>query len=85
METLTIESEPIELYKVLKLENLVQSGGEAKFVISEGLVQVNGEIETRKRRKIVGGDIVSFQEQDIRIVVTPNPDEPGSGHDIPES
>ncbi len=69
MKSLHIKQEPIELYKILKLENLVQSGGEAKYVISEGLVRVNGEVETRKRRKITAGDVVAFEEVEIRIVV----------------
>jgi ribosome-associated protein len=63
-----IEEEPIELYKILKFENMVQSGGEAKFVIARGLVRVNGEIETRKRKKIVSGDIIEFEEETIRII-----------------
>jgi len=64
-----IDREPIELYKLLKFDNLVQSGGEAKFVISEGLVRLNGCTETRKRKKIVNGDIVEFGENKIRVVV----------------
>jgi len=67
MIKIEISEEPIELYKVLKLENLVASGGEAKFVIAEGLVSVNGEIETRKRKKIVSGDIIVFGNQTILI------------------
>jgi len=59
--------ESIELYKILKLENLVASGGEAKFVIAEGLVSVNGKIETRKRKKIVSGDIIIFGNETIQI------------------
>ena len=47
-----VSSEPIELYKVFKLANLVGGGGEAKHIISEGYVAVNGELETRKRRKM---------------------------------
>ena len=69
MKSRHIKQEPIELYKILKLENLVQSGGEAKYVISEGLVRVNGEVETRKRRKIKAGDVVAFEEVEIRFVV----------------
>ena len=69
MKSLHIKQEPIELYKILKLENLVQSGGEAKYVISEGMVRVNGEVETRKRRKITAGDVVAFEDEEIRIVV----------------
>ena len=65
---LFVEQEPIELYKVLKLANLVQSGGEAKFVISERLVNVDGQVETRKRRKIFSGNIVEFTGHNIRVV-----------------
>ncbi|MDH3852577.1 MAG: RNA-binding S4 domain-containing protein, partial [Deltaproteobacteria bacterium] len=68
MRVVEIEEEPIELYKILKFENMVQSGGEAKFVIAEGLVRVNGEIETRKRKKIFSGDIIEFGEETIRII-----------------
>ena len=56
-----IRKEPIELYKLLKIENMVQSGGEAKFVIGEGLVQVNNIVETRKRKKIMTGDTVEIK------------------------
>lgn len=62
-----ITSEPIQLYKLLKLEGLVASGGEAKAVIAEGLVQVNGSIETRKRKQIVSGDVVTFNETEITV------------------
>jgi ribosome-associated protein len=51
---------PIELYKILKLEGLVQSGGEAKHVIADGRVTLNGAVETRKRKKIVAGDQIEF-------------------------
>jgi len=65
--SIKIKQEPIELYKLLKIGNMVNSGGEAKFVISEGLVRVNGEVETRKRKKIVSGDIIEFEEEKIRV------------------
>ena len=64
-----VEQEPIELYKVLKLANLVQSGGEAKFVIMEGLVHVDNKPEKRKRRKISLENIVKFEGNEIRIVL----------------
>ena len=67
MRVVVIKKEPIELYKVLKFENMVASGGEAKFVIAEGLVLVNGEIETRKRKKIVAGDIIEFNNEKMQI------------------
>ena len=68
MRVVEIEEEPIELYKILKFESMVQSGGEAKFVIAEGLVRVNGEVETRKSKKIIAGDIIEFEEEKIQIV-----------------
>ena len=68
MRVVEIEEEPIELYKILKFESMVQSGGEAKFVIAEGLVRVNGEVETRKSKKIIAGDIIEFGEEKIRII-----------------
>ena len=58
MRIVEITKEPVELYKVLKFEGIVSSGGEAKSVVADGLVSVNGEIETRKRKKLVAGDIV---------------------------
>jgi len=52
----TLEDEYIELYKLLKVLDLVDSGGQAKMIIAEGYVLRNGEVETRKRAKIVKGD-----------------------------
>jgi ribosome-associated protein len=62
-----ITKEPVELYKILKFENLVDSGGEAKMVIANGLVSVNGQIETRKRKKIVSGDTIEFAGETFSI------------------
>ncbi|PSU51396.1 urease [Photobacterium frigidiphilum] len=58
-----VSSQPIELYKVLKIANAVSGGGEAKMAISEGYVAVNGELEQRKRRKMYDGDLVEFNEE----------------------
>ena len=69
MRELKISQEPIELYKLLKLDNRVQSGGEAKTVISDGLVRVNGQVETRKGRKIFSGDVVEFANETVRVVM----------------
>jgi ribosome-associated protein len=69
MREIKILKEPIELYKILKLENMVVSGGEAKYVISEGQVMVNGKVETRKRKKIFSGDIVEFGENKVRVQI----------------
>jgi len=67
MRKVEILKEPIELCKILKFQNFVSSGGEAKSVIAEGRVLVNGKIETRKRKKIVSGDIIEFGKEKIRI------------------
>lgn len=72
-ETITnvkIRHSPVELYKILKMENLVASGGEAKFVIADGLVTVNGEIETRKRKKIFPGDVVAFAGNRLQVILS---------------
>lgn len=67
MREVTIPKEPVELYKILKFEGMVSSGGEAKLVIADGQVLVNGEVETRKRKKIVSGDIIEFGDEKIRV------------------
>lgn len=67
MRVVEISREPVELYKILKFEGMVGTGGEAKLVISEGLVLVNGKVETRKRKKIVAGDTIEFDQEKIRI------------------
>jgi len=63
-----LESEFVELYKILKFEGLAESGGNAKQVIQEGLVSVNGEVETRKRKKIRPGDQIDFIDHHIEVV-----------------
>ena len=67
MKEVVIRGDQVELVKLLKFESLVGSGGEAKIVIGEGLVRVNGEVETRKRRKLVAGDVVQFGDDELRI------------------
>ena len=67
MKDVYINKQPIELYKILKLEALVGSGGEAKAAISEGLVSVNGEVELQKRKKILDGDVIEFANDVIKV------------------
>ncbi|MGD9020867.1 MAG: RNA-binding S4 domain-containing protein [Lysobacterales bacterium] len=67
MRTVEITTEPVELYKVLKFEGLVGSGGEAKQAIAYGEVIVNGQVETRKRKKIFSGDVIEFMGEVIRV------------------
>ena len=67
MKEVEISKEPVELYKILKFEGMVASGGEAKTAIAGGQVLVNGEIEIRKRKKIVAGDVIEFGEDKLRV------------------
>ena len=67
MREVEITKEPVELYKILKFEGMTSSGGEAKLVIEQGLVTVNGKVETRKRKKIVSGDVIEFASEKISI------------------
>jgi ribosome-associated protein len=67
MRNVEVNHEPVELYKILKFEGIVASGGEAKSVIAGGLVSVNGEVETRKRKKIVSGDIIEFAGEKLQV------------------
>ena len=63
----------IELDKLLKREALTASGGEARYLISQGMVLVNGQVEIRKRRKLYAGDVVEFNGARLRIEVIPSP------------
>jgi ribosome-associated protein len=71
MKTVYISQQPVELYKILKFEGLAQSGGEAKTMISEGMVQVNGEIETRKRKKMMSGDTIQCGSEIFSLQLSP--------------
>jgi len=59
---------PVELYKILKFEGLVGSGAEAKAAVAEGLVLLNGVVETQKRKKVLANDVIEFGGEKIRIV-----------------
>ena len=67
MKTVRSKDEFIKLGQLLKLAGLVESGVDAKFVIQDGLVKVNGEVDTRRGRKIVSGDIVEYQGEKIQV------------------
>ncbi|MDQ6951566.1 MAG: RNA-binding S4 domain-containing protein [Mariprofundales bacterium] len=67
MRDIIISKEPIELYKILKFEGMVASGGAAKFAIANGQVLVNGTVETQKRKKILSNDVVKFGDESIRV------------------
>ena len=61
MQEVKIKDAFIKLGQALKLAGLVESGIDAKFAIQDGLVQVNGQVETRRGKKLVDGDKVSFE------------------------
>jgi len=63
-----ITKSPVELFKILKFEGIASSGAEAKNLIADGHVMVNGEIETRKRRQMLAGDIFQIGEQCWQLV-----------------
>ena len=63
-----LENEYIELYKLLKVLDLVDSGGQAKMLVAEGYVLRNGETETRKRAKIRAGEVLVVGD-DVTIEV----------------
>ena len=67
MEIINLRDEFIKLGQALKAAGLVDSGVEAKEVIQEGLVLVNGEVDTRRGRKLYEGDVVSFENKTIKI------------------
>ena len=67
MEKIKLREEFIKLGQALKAAGLVDSGVEAKEVIQDGLVQVNGEIDTRRGRKLYDGDVVFFDGEEIQI------------------
>ena len=67
MEVIKLRDEFIKLGQALKAVGYVESGVEAKDVIQEGLVLVNGEIDTRRGRKLYDGDLVEFDGQQIKI------------------
>ncbi len=68
MEKITIRDEFIKLGQALKLGGLVSSGVEAKVIVQNGEVLVNGNTELRRGRKLYHGDIVSYHGQTIQIV-----------------
>ena len=67
MNQVLINKEPVELYKILKFEGIRASGAEAKTVIAEGGVKVNGEFETRKRKQIVSGDVIECDGESYQV------------------
>ena len=68
IEIVEINTEFIKLDQLLKWANFTASGVESKMFILNGEVKVNGEVETRRGKKLYGGEVVSFDGQEIHIV-----------------
>ncbi len=68
-----LRGEFIELNVLLKLLALAPSGGAAKALVAEGVVAVDGEIETRIRRKLRAGNMVRVADEEIRILAADDP------------
>ncbi len=68
MREVRIKDEFIKLGQSLKLAHLVENGAEAKEVVQSGLVKVNGEVDTRRGRKLVAGDEVEYRGEIYKIV-----------------
>ena len=66
-QPVTIRDESIRLGQLLKLADLVDDGGEAKEVLLRGLVEVNGQVETRRGRQLVPGDLVSVGDRTVVV------------------
>ena len=67
METIHLREDFIKLGQALKAAGLVESGVEAKLVIQDGQVKVNGQVEYQRGKKLVSGDIVEFEDDTIKI------------------
>lgn len=61
-------SEFIELIKLLKVQRIAESGGQAKLIVEEGEVKLNGTVETRKRAKLRNGDVIEVFGETVKII-----------------
>lgn len=68
MDTIKLRDEYIKLGQALKAAGYVENGVEAKIVINEGLVKVNGEVDLRRGRKLYENDVVTFEGNELKII-----------------
>ncbi|TKG93417.1 RNA-binding S4 domain-containing protein [Puteibacter caeruleilacunae] len=68
MREFQLTEEYIELIRLLKLIRIAESGGQAKLMVEDGMVTLNGEVEFRKRAKLRKGDIIEIFDQQIKII-----------------
>ncbi len=67
MKTITIRDEFIKLGQALKLAGVVMSGVDAKFIIQDGMVKVNGQVETQRGKKLYNGDTFEYEGNEFVI------------------
>lgn len=67
MEIIKLREDYIKLGQALKASGLAESGVDAKFAIQEGQVKVNGQVETRRGRKLVDGDLIEYDGNQIKV------------------
>jgi ribosome-associated protein len=79
-----LNHQPVELCKLLKIANLVSGGGEAKVVISEGYVLLNGEVEYQKRKKVYHEDVIEFNGEVVQLLINEELTEPEATSDAIE-
>lgn len=68
MEAIQINDEFIKLGQAMKLAGMVDSGVDAKFLIQDGQVKVNGEVDTRRGRKLYPQDVFEYQGQEVTVI-----------------
>ncbi|WKK59598.1 MULTISPECIES: RNA-binding S4 domain-containing protein [unclassified Sphingobacterium] len=68
MQTFTLKGEFIQMIQLLKVMNWVEHGAMAQWVVEEGLVKYNGEVDLRKRLKVKVGDVVEFDGNKVKII-----------------
>lgn len=68
MREIPIRGEMIRLGQLLKLADLVEVGADAKLLLEDGLVTVNGELEARRGRQLHRGDVVAVEDESVRVV-----------------
>jgi len=69
VDEIEIRDQSIRLGQFLKLANLIESGADAKAVIADEMVSVNGDVETRRGRQLQGGDVVELGGVSVRVAV----------------
>ena len=71
MKEIILTKQPVELFKILKFGGMAGSGGEAKRLIADGQVKINGAKEIRKRKQIVADDIIEFGDEKFVVHLQP--------------